>query len=183
MSEEIKREHLRLDVSLPVAYHILSHDQAQTPLPKHADSVYITEHFAQNLKKINADLEHIIGLIGEKNRLLGDIFRLINQKIELTRPKLVDTDISTLMTVMKVNLSANGISLVVREQMQADQRVDFLLLLDEDQHPILVRGKLIRVINPEHSIAAFSFEDTTPDQERQLVNYIREQELIQLRRI
>jgi hypothetical protein len=113
---------------------------------------------------------------------LGEVFRLLNQKIELTRPSIFYTDISNLMTILAVNLSANGISLTIPVPMIPDQRVDFLLLLDETQHPLLIRGRLIRIMDVERAIAAFSFENLTPEQERQLVTYMREQELIQRKR-
>jgi hypothetical protein len=180
--EAIKREHFRIDVSLPVAYHILTPEQAQVALPQHVDGAYINEKFAQNLHKVNADLEQLIGLINEKNKALGEVFRLLNQKIELTRPSIFYTDISNLMTILAVNLSANGISLTIPVPMIPDQRVDFLLLLDETQHPLLIRGRLIRIMDVERAIAAFSFENLTPEQERQLVTYMREQELIQRKR-
>ena len=183
MSEEIKREHFRIDVALPLAYRILTHEQAQNPQPKHIDGVYIYEHFAQNLHDVNAELTRLIGLITEKNKALGEVFRLLNQKIELTRPSMLYTDTSSLMRMTNANLSASGISLKIKETMLPDQRVDFLLQLDEAQHPLLVRGKLIRIIDVVNEIAAFSFENLTPDQERQLVTYMREQELIQLRRL
>jgi c-di-GMP-binding flagellar brake protein YcgR len=183
MSDEaIKREHFRIDVSLPIAYRILTHEQAQMPLPQHVDGAYIYENFAQSLQQVNAQLTHFIGLITEKNKALGEMFRLLNQKIDLTRPSVFHTDIANLMTIVLANLSANGVSLRIDQHLEPDQRVDFLLLLNEEEHPLLIRAKLIRIMDVENAIAAFSFENVTPDQERRLVTYMREQELIQRKR-
>jgi hypothetical protein len=174
-----KRAYFRLDVNIPMAYRLLSEEDAAIPLPSIIDTAYIEQHFRTKLTDVDQKIEHLIALIGGQHKVLGEMFSAINEKMNLLAPALSEKAIRGIVSHIPANLSAGGVSFVISEPIKHGQMVDLLLALDNNAEPVIIRSQIVKIIPQENqpSMAALEFVHVDEEARRQLVYFIQTQEL------
>lgn len=174
-----KRAYYRMDVIIPMAYRVLTEEEAMVPLPATADTMFIESYFSTELNEINARIENTITKIAEKSSIMAAALRAINDKLDVIAHSLGEDAIKHVMPTIPVNISAGGLSFNSSQNMAADAMVDLLLVLNNREDPILVRSQVVKLIPyPDGtSMAALEFKNLTEEARRQIVYFIQTKEI------
>jgi hypothetical protein len=181
--QAVKRAYFRLDVTLPMAYRFLTDEEASIPLPAIPDTAFIEHHFKTKLTDIDQKIEHLIDTISSQHKLLGSIFKALNDKMNILAPALNEKSVRNIVSSIPINLSAGGLSFATFESIRHGQMVDLLLALDHAADPVVIRSQLVKIIpqGDNSNYIALEFQNVTEEARRQLVYYIQTQELAMAR--
>jgi len=174
----------RIDVELPCYYQILTREEAeQTVLPNQVSPEYMRKHFVEQLILIEDDLNAQISKLEEKSQLLANCMRALNQKLDFLMQTVDDKQLANTLPIRKVNLSANGIALEVKEPISMDHKVDIIMRPLKNELPVAVRCDVVHIKslnNSENSHwVGMSYQNITEENQRKLIYFIQTKEIEQ----
>ncbi len=174
-----QRQFFRFDVTLPCGYHVLTQQEADTkPLPNVPDSKFIEKHFLPNFTQIDKEIAKNIELIGQKSQLLSRLFEMLNQKIELLHDRIQFSDLSNSLPVKDINLSGNGMMLIIKEPVTKDHKVDVIFKTYPDVDPILIRCSVVNIkLEDSQQKVALTFDNVSEKQQRDIVYFLQNKEI------
>jgi len=178
MSNE-QRNFFRLDVMLPCSYRILTAEEARySELPTDPDSGFIERYFMDNLVKLDDHINELIGQIGTKSTLISTVLTALNNKINFMLQTIDEDQLTHNIPQRMVNLSAGGLSFTISEKIDESCFVDVLLRPLKNEHTILARCKVVKIIpTGDTKKAALEFVSLTEEDRRILVYFIQTKEV------
>lgn len=174
-----QRAYYRMDTMLPLSYRVLTDDEASHPLPTTADAAFIERYFPSALSEIEARVQSTIQTIRDKSSLMAEALAALNDKLNFIMHGLGEEAIKHTLPTVPVNISAGGLSFSVNNTIAEGSVVDFLLFLNIQSEPLLVRSHVVKVIpHPDATFTvAVEFINLTEEMRRQLVYFIQTKEL------
>jgi c-di-GMP-binding flagellar brake protein YcgR len=178
MSHE-QRSFFRLDVMLPCSYRVLTAVEAQnSTLPTDPDSSFIERYFMDNLVKLDDQINELIGQIGTKSTLIANVLAALNNKVNFMLQTIDEDQLTHNIPQRMVNLSAGGLSFTIPEELDESYFVDVLLRPLKNEHPILARCKIVKIIpTSDTKKVALEFVALTEEDRRKLVYFIQIKEV------
>ena len=89
MTEEDKREFVRMDVQIPFLYRILSAEDAQKiNCPNFPDYTYFTDYIAGELSALDQSISKAVDRVSESSPDIAEVLRLLEQKVEINRERI-----------------------------------------------------------------------------------------------
>ena len=174
------RQYFRLDVSIPLAYRILTPEEAEIPPPSTPDSDYIEKYFMGELLELDAKVKEYIELIGKKSKIMADALNMLDQKVDFFIKTISEDSLSHTIPIVPVNLSAGGLAFSVVDQIAVHSTIDLLIHLDGKRNPTIIRAKVVDV-SPHPSGEGFtlaaSFNDISEDIRRDIMFFIQQKEI------
>jgi hypothetical protein len=195
MKDHIKEDHqtyFHLDVSIPMAYQVLTSDQAAVPLPSVLTPEYLHQHFfmpKQALPRhdeqgndVPLDASLLACLPDQQDLLL--IVQALEEKIHLLAS--LSMTYATLRRMIRrntfVHLSAADMTIAMDEQtVVSGDWVDLLLFIRADQEPLVIRSQVQSV--SEAGQVLLDYHDMDEQDRRHLVNFVHAKELEELNRL
>lgn len=174
-----QRRFFRLDVTIPCGYHVLTQQEANIKiLPSVPDSKFIEEHFLPSFTKIDEEITKTVELIGQKSRLLADLFQMLNKKIDLLHDQIQFSDLANTLPNRDVNLSGNGIMLAIKGHITKEHKVDIIFKTSPTAEPILLRCTVVNIVRDgSEQKVALTFDRISEKQQREVVYFLQNKEI------
>ncbi len=185
MTADEKREFVRLDVQIPFLYRILSQEQAEkTECPSFPDYTYFTDYVAGELVALDQTISKAVDRLREDHPSIAEIFRLLEQKVEINRERLDSVYQNEEIPLRWVNLSATGVGITANVNAKLTDKVDILYRLDLTTPIALLRCQVINVANigGTRNKLSLRFEKISEKNKRDIVMFLQEKQIEKARR-
>jgi len=172
----------RIDAIMPCSYRILDQsDLDSVTLPENPDSKYIEDHFMKNLTQLDEQISEVISQINVKSSLLASALDAMNSKINFMLQTIDADQLTRAIPQRLVNLSAGGISFVVNEAVEFEDKIDLLIHPILNEKPILIRCDIVNVTplskEEESYRVSLKYQNLPEDDRRKLVYFIQTKEI------
>ncbi len=179
-----RRNYFRIDDRLEVSYQVLGNHDYLKRQQEHR--LLRLQHQQQWVleQKINSGIRNVELRYPD----LGEIFNLLNQKIEQLGHSEGDLHHSKSdeMELRPVNISASGIAFFQDEPLAPNTPLELQLTLYRDKPPVQLFGQVVHCVEQqtaeiEHYKISVEFEYVVEEDREELVHYIMQQQNIALR--
>ena len=185
MTEEDKREFVRMDVQIPFLYRILSAEDAQKiKCPSFPDYTYFTDYIAGELLALDQSISKAVDRVSESSPEIAEVLRLLEQKVEINRERIDAVYQNEEVPLRWVNLSATGVGITANINAKQTDKVDILYRLDNTMPIVLLRCEVIQVthIGGTRNKLSLKFEKISEKNKRDIVMFLQEKQIEKARR-
>ena len=185
MTEEDKREFVRMDVQIPFLYRILSAEDAQKiNCPSFPDYTYFTDYIAGELVALDQSISKAVDRVSESSPDIAEVLRLLEQKVEINRERIDAVYQNEEVPLRWVNLSATGVGITANINAKQTDKVDILYRLDNTMPIVLLRCEVIQVthIGGTRNKLSLKFEKISEKNKRDIVMFLQEKQIEKARR-
>jgi hypothetical protein len=185
MTEEDKREFVRMDVQIPFLYRILSGEDAQKiNCPSFPDYTYFTDYIAGELVALDQSISKAVDRVSESSPEIAEVLRLLEQKVEINRERIDAVYQNVEVPLRWVNLSATGVGITANIDAKQTDKVDILYRLDNTMPIVLLRCEVIQVthIGGTRNKLSLKFEKISEKNKRDIVMFLQEKQIEKARR-
>jgi len=185
MTEEDKREFVRMDVQIPFLYRILSAEDAQKiQCPNFPDYTYFTDYIAGELVDLDQSISRAVDKLHESHAEIAYVLRLLEQKVEISRERIDAVYQNEEIPLRWVNLSATGVGITANVNAKQTDKVDILYRLDNTMPIVLLRCEVIQVthVGGTRNKLSLKFEKISEKNKRDIVMFLQEKQIEKARR-
>ena len=172
----------RIDVDLPCYYKVLSYEEAEeSSLPDIVSGDYMREHFFDQLQLLNQDIEEQIETIEKKSTLISECLRSMNRKIDFFMQTVDEQQLSNVLPIRRVNLSANGVAMEIVGDIDPTCKVDLIMRPLKNESPVAVRCDIVHIGEQPGSSdshwVAMKYQHINEDNRRKLIYFVQTKEI------
>lgn len=169
-----RRESFRVFQDVLFDFHVVEAFAADNSEPEEEFSDSISLSLLNELHKLDKHNNELLKLFGDKNRLLGDYLRGINQKMDLvTRHVLFAKDNPNQQNKQRLNLSETGVAFLSDRMLYKDSFIALRLIFLPTYVPVMTFAKVTRCDAKNESYqAAARFHRLKDDQRQELARRI-----------
>ena len=185
MTEEDKREFVRMDVQIPFLYRILSAEDAQKiNCPSFPDYTYFTDYIAGELAALDQSISKAVDKVKEQYPEIAETLRLMEQKVEINRERIDAVYQNEEVPLRWVNLSASGVGITANVSAKKTDKVDILYRLDNTTPIVLLRCEVIDVthVGCTRNKLSLKFDRISEKNMRDIVLFLQEKQIEKARR-
>lgn len=171
----------RIDAMVPCSYHIVKDNDEEQSIPDNPDSSYIEQYFMKNLTQLDDQINEVIGQINVKSSLLASALAAMNNKINFMLQTIHPDQLTRAIPQRLVNLSGGGISFVINEPVNSDDKIDLLIHPIPTEKPILIRCDIVNITpltkEKESYRISLKYQSLPEEERRKLVYFIQSKEI------
>lgn len=179
-SVQNRRRHFRMDLKVGFGFKILTPQEAeQSVLPRGQDIYEVIDYFGSDLCKMNEEFLQLLTQIKLKSKPLGIMFEILNNKLNMILSSMDQKDVGLVLPQRKVNLSGNGLGFATARQAKVGDYVDLMIKLNREDALVLIRSKVVRVIQGEPNYLGLHFEDIIEQDRRRIISYLFDKQVLE----
>jgi hypothetical protein len=185
MNTEDNREFVRMDVQIPFLYRVLSQEQAsQINCPNFPDYSYFKDYIASELEDLDKILSHKVSELNKEYPQIAEVFRLLEQKVEVNRERLDAIIQNEEVPLRWINLSATGIGFFANVDLSTSDKVDILYRLDATMPIVILRCDVVKVVSTggTRNRVSLQFQKISEKNKRDIVMFLQEKQIEKARR-
>jgi len=185
MSVEENREFVRMDVQIPFLYRVLAQeDAAQKDCPNFPDYSYFKDYMAGELEDLNKILSQKVSELHQEYPQIAEVFRLLEQKVEINRERLDAINQNEEIQLRWVNLSATGVGFFANINLSTTDKVDILYQLDATTPIVILRCDVVKVVSTggTRNRVSLQFQKISEKNKRDIVLFLQEKQIEKARR-